>query len=189
MLCVTPYESFIDNIGCDGSGVHCGRRNLITPMRKENDTREILLPDIVEITEDSEAAYADAFCWTLPEIKLNCYNRILFQWNLLLQKRRSIIEYFLEQDIGCIAIWGRGNLCKLILNELKDKIVVKYIIESKAVSRQYEGISVISPDYVTDDVQIIVVIPIYDMERIKKRINSNYKNKLIGIDNILQYFQ
>lgn len=185
MLCVTPYKSFIDNIGCDGSGVHCGKKNLNTPMQKAITSREIKLPDTIELPENCELAYADRFCWIPPEVKLNCYNDILLQWNMLLQKGRSIVKYFLDRDFRCIAIWGRGNLCHLVLNELENKVAVKCIIESKVSSKQYEGIPVISPDCVTSEVQVIVVIPIYDMERIKKRINNNYKSKLVGIDEIL----
>lgn len=185
-LCVTPYESFIDNIGCDGSGVHCGKKNLDTPMHKATALKEIKLPDLVELPENCEAVYADEFCWVLPETKLSCYNGILLQWNMLLQRGGSIAGYFSERGLKRIAIWGKGNLCRLVLNELENKVTVQYIIESKVSGRHYEEIPVISPACVTDEIQAIVVIPIYDMERIKRRINDVYASKLIGIDEILQ---
>lgn len=186
MLCVAPYESFIDNIGCDGSGIHCGKKVLNTSMQRANASRKIKLPDIVEVPENCEVAYADRFYWVSPEIKLSCYNNILLQWNILLQKERRIVDYFIERDFNCIAIWGKGNLCKLVLNELRNKVTVKCIIESKVSGGQYKGMPVINPDCVPSEIEAIVVIPIYDMERIKKRKNNNYKNKLIGIDEILQ---
>lgn len=186
-FCLTPYYSLIDNIGCDGSGVHCGKADINTPTRAWDNMDEIILPESVELPRNCEAVFANEFRWVLPEIKLNCYNQLLYQWNILLQKGVSITEYFTEKDIHCIAIWGRGDLCKLLLNEIKDKIKVKCIIESKGDNGYYENIPVVSPPDITDEVQEIVVIPIYDLHRIQDRIDDRRKSRLIGIDKILKY--
>lgn len=186
-LCLTPYYSLIDNIGCDGSGVHCGKADMNTPIRAWDNMDEIILPESVEIPKNCEAVFANEFRWVSPEIKLNCYNQLLYQWNILLQRGVNIMEYFMEKDISSIAIWGRGNLCKLLLNEIKDKIEVKYIIESKGGSGYYENIPVVSSFDVTDEVQEIVVIPVYDIHRIQGIIDDRRKSRLVGIDKILKY--
>lgn len=186
-LCLTPYYSFINNIGFDGSGVHCGVGNISTPTRAEDNMAEIVLPESVELPKNCEAVFANEFRWVSSEIKLSCYNQLLYQWNILFQKGISIMEYFTQKEINCIAIWGRGNLCKLLLNEIRDKINVKYIIESKRVSGYYENIPVIGPYDITDAVQEIVIIPVYDMHRIQRIIDERRESRLVGIDKILKY--
>ncbi len=185
-FCPTPYFSLIDNIGCDGTGVHCGNVDMTTRMRKWDDTKKIALPDKIEFPANYETAFLEWFKWTSQNVKLNCYNRILCQWNNILHKNISIAEYFTKRNIINIAIWGRGDLCKLLLHELHKKIQVNYIIESKPMSSQYESFSVIKPCEVPDIVQVIVVIPIYDMANIQKIMKKDSKAILIGIDEILK---
>lgn len=186
-FCLTPYYSLIDNIGFDGSGVHCGKADINTPIRKWNNTNEITLPESIELPPNCEKVFADEFRWVLPEIKLKWYNQMLYQWNTLLQKEVRIIDYFIERDIKCIAIWGRGNLCKLLLNEIKGQIEIKYIIESKdGADEYYENIPVVSSFVEIDEVQGIVVIPAYDMNMIQERLGASKKRTLIGIDTVLK---
>lgn len=185
--CLTPYYSLIDNIGCDGSGVHCGKADINTPMRAWDNMDEIVLPESVKPPRNCETAFVKEFRWVLPEVKLSCYNQLLYQWNILLQKGISIMDYFTDRDINCIAIWGRGDICKLLLNEISGKIEVKYIIESKKQSEYYENIPVVSSPDIIDEVQKTVIIPIYDMERIQVGLDAGRKNKMIGIDKILKY--
>lgn len=185
-LCVTPYDSFIDNIGCDGSGVHCGNAGVTTPIRKWDNSGEIVLPEKLEIPKNCEAVFSNEFRWTIPEKKLKCYNKILYQWNALLQKGVSVMDYFAKQDVKCIAIWGRGDLCKLLLNELENKIRVKCIIDSKKANGYYENIPVVSPDDISDEIQIVVVIPVYDMLMIQEGVDDIAKRKMVGIDRILE---
>lgn len=184
-LCPTPYYSLIDNIGFDGTGVHCGKVETLTRTREWTDTREIILPDKVEFPENYEIAYADQFRWVSPQVRLNCYNKMLLQWNTLLRNGINIVEYFEKRNIKHIAIWGRGDLCNALICELKDKVEIKYIVESKPKSKQYENIPVISANGITDEIQAVVVIPVYDMNSIQKRISN--RNILIGLDKILEY--
>lgn len=185
--CITPYFSLIDNIGCDGSGVHCGKADINTPTRKWDNMSEIILPETIEIPTNCEIAFADEFRWVLPETKLKWYNQLLYEWNKLLQKGGRIIDYFIERDIQCVAIWGRGDLCKLLLNDIREDIEVKYIIESKEGDYDYyEGIPVVSSLNVMDEVQVIVVIPAYDINMIQKRIAVSGKSRLIGIDRLIK---
>ena len=69
---------------------------------------------------------------------------------------------------------------------MQDKITVKYIIESRTANGWYEGIPVINHTGITDDIQLIVIIPVYDMERIQKGLDESLKKRLIGIDRILE---
>lgn len=187
MLCLTPYYSLIDNIGFDGSGVHCGQADINTPIREWDNMNEIILPESVNIPNNCETVFANEFRWVLPETKLKCYNQLLYQWIELFQKGINIIDYFMEQNIECIAVWGRGDLCKLLLNQIRDKIKIKYIIDSRGDHGFYENIPVVSALDINDEVQEIVVIPVYDMQRIQESVDDCRKSRLTGIDKILKY--
>lgn len=55
-LCINPYISLINNIGCDGSGIHCGVSEKFEVLLDESEGREYRLPtDYVEIQENERA--------------------------------------------------------------------------------------------------------------------------------------
>lgn len=185
-FCPTPYDSLIENVGFDGTGVHCGSMDIDTRMREWNDRRTIALPDKVEFPENYEIAFSEWFHWTPWGMKLACYNKILLQWNNLLRREIAISEYFIKRNIDSIAVWGRGELCKSLLFELKEWVQINYIIETNPINGQYENISVIRPDEIPDKIQVIVVIPTYDMRRIQSKVKKDNGVVLIGIDEILK---
>lgn len=182
-FCPTPYQSLIHNIGHDGTGVHCGDSELVDNVRKWNCLDKISLPDIVEYPVNYKDVFSDRFRWVSPEIRQICYNNILYQWNLLLQKRRSIKEYFINRKVETIAIWGKGQLCQLLLNEIRNQVHVVCIVESCPVTTSYEGLPIIEPDRISVEVQAVVIIPTYDKEAICRKIKNNWH--MIGIDEIL----
>lgn len=55
-ICINPYLSLIDNIGCDGTGVNCRVSN---SFKTQTDTtvREFSLPDQVRFTKKTERAF------------------------------------------------------------------------------------------------------------------------------------
>lgn len=181
--CPTPFQSLINNIGHDGSGVHCGKMEMLEKIRDWDDMKEIVLPDKVEYPSNYRKVFTDKFRWMSPEIRLKCYNHILYQWNRALQCGCSVKDYLRERDIQTIAIWGRGNICKLLLQELKDSITVENIIESCPIVTEYENIPVIAPDKISQNVQIVIVIPSFDLKRIKNLIKG--EQNLIGLDELL----
>ncbi len=183
-LCPTPYYSLIDNIGFDGTGVHSGNTAIDILKRERTDMKALTFPDVVEFPVDYASVYTDWFKWTSLEVKLNCYNKMLIQWNTLLQNGIGIVDYFKQHDMKSLAIWGRGNLCKALIKEIGNIIEVKHIIESKPINKQFENISVISPDEVTCEVDVIVVIPVYDMARIRQKVVKEIT--LIGLDELLE---
>ena len=182
-FCPTPYRSLIKNIGNDGTGVHCGNVELLTNTRDWDDLSEIVLPDTIEYPPNCEEVFADRFRWTSPETRLRCYNRILHKWNMLLQKKESIKNYFKERKIHTIAIWGKGDICKLILQELSGEIKISQIIESQPITSEYLGIPIVGTQEITDEIECIVVIPTFDMDGIKKKVSA--ERLIIGIDEIL----
>lgn len=182
-FCPTPYESLIINIGFDGSGVHCGTGKLNIRTRAKDNLSELKLPEHIAFPKNYETTFRDVFHYTLPEVKLRVYNQILFKWLKLRQEGKCIGDHLQREYIQNVSIWGKGDICKLLISELKGEINICSIIESQPNTKSYQGIKVISAEEIPDEVQLIIVIPIYDYDLVSQKING--KIKLRGIDKIL----
>lgn len=68
-------------------------------MRPFNDQKEISLPDVIEFLVDYEEAYSDFFRGTSREVRLECYNQILFKWIEWIKRGHSISATLKERDI------------------------------------------------------------------------------------------
>lgn len=187
-FCPTPYESLITNIGFDGSGVHCGTGEIKTRVRVKDNLSELILPETVEFPKNYKKAFQDVFHYTLPEVRLNIYNQILLKWIELSQKGIRIKDYFKEHDINQISIWGRGNICNLLISELKETVHICSIIESTPTVDSYENIDVVSLEEVSEEVELIIVIPVYDYERIKRQAMRR-EYEVIGIDELVDVME
>ena len=184
--CLNPYESLVENIGFDGTGVHCGSGKLHTRLRPKNNMKDFTLPDKVEFPSGYERSYRDYFVWTSAEKKLSCYNNILLKWLSLRQEGKQIADYFTQHKIEKIAVWGRGSLCERLLRELKGKTEIVAIVESKTSGEPFCGIPAVELSSLPQKVQMIVVIPAYDFEKITKRAQEESQCKLIALDRLLE---
>lgn len=181
--CLSPYESLLTNIGYDNSGVHSKNRKIHITCRAEDDLEEHRLPDDVEIRKDCEAVFKDLLTPVLIVDRLKAYQKVLLSW--IEQKRDWKKE--LQAVIGRneIGIWGKGEICRVLLNELGTGIKVRCIIESEPTTEGYMGIPVVSPCDIPPEIQQIIVIPYYDMPRITGKLKQLGNNiNLIGIDQI-----
>lgn len=183
-FCPTPYESLIRNIGFDGSGVHCGVGKIKTRVREKDNLSELILPETVEFPKGYKNAFRDVFHYTLPEVRLKAYNQILLKWVELGQKGISVKNYFDKHDIRNISIWGKGNICKLLISELQETVNICSIIESNPQVSSYENIKVVEAEDISDEVELVIVIPVYDVERIREKV-MHKKYEVIGMDELL----
>lgn len=186
---LVPYRSLIDNIGYDGSGVHCGTNKPVTEYCPADDMSDYVLPDRIEITEECAQAYKKYFAFRMsaPRAAVSkYYNEILAKWVMLGQENKKIVDRLLERGISRVAIWGKGRICDLLLRELAGKVSVRYIIESKPKTSEYQGIEVTSVEKIADDVPAIIVIPSYDMDKIKEKVvESGITAAVIGLDELV----
>lgn len=186
--CLCPYDSFVENIGFDGSGVHCAAEGLKQRLREKDNLQEISLPDNVGFEEESKSDYADFFSWTSKEVKLSCYNNILVKWVRLLEEGISIADNLLKRGIYKVSIWGRGKLCDLLLIELEHKVEILSIIESRPNTESYRNIPIVSTSEIPKETQLVIIIPTYDMDRIIKKGINTINCKVIGLDQLIKEF-
>lgn len=59
-ICINPYLSLIDNIGCDGTGVNCGATDSFKTQLDVMD-REFVLPDSMIFKKSIKMAFAECF--------------------------------------------------------------------------------------------------------------------------------
>jgi len=181
-FCLAPYQSLIENIGFDGSGVHCGIRKEEQNLRKWDDFHDMILPDVVEFPGGYETNFSEYFSWVSPETKLSCYNNIMANWLQLMRENVCISEELVKKGIYNVSIWGKGKLCNILLQELKGKVKVLSIIESHPSSDEYQGIRIVDEANIPEETQMIIVIPVYDLKKIVRKTDSLWQYKIVGID-------
>lgn len=188
--CLTPYKSLIRNIGLDGSGTHSGDIDFVTNYRDFQDMREISFPDKVEFPVDYRDAYSDCFHWIPMEEKNDLYKKVLIDWVVGLDNNKSISELLRNDNIYRISIWGSGELARLLINEIKQDITIVEIIKSSNYNREKEFCGIKICDYSRSEIDTyidaIIVIPFFDLERIKKNIRNKKIKRVIGLDEIIR---
>ena len=184
--CLSPYKSLLTNIGLDGTGVHCGR-NGIDQYVYNDDKIAFQLPDKVELPPNCEQTFADFFSWTPPEKRMSLYNDFLVKWvDCVTNCHFKLADRFLKRGIEKCSIWGKGNICDLVLKELKGRVDVLSIIESHPAEKEYKQIPIVGVNNIPEESQIIIVIPIHDFQKIKRMVRKVTRCETISLEEILE---
>lgn len=183
--CLLPYESLIKNIGFDGTGVHSGTYEVNIDYRSADSMDDLILPDEVRFSDECKEAYRELLTVTPRIERYRCYQNILISW-LEMKQRGGSLKNIGEDKNKAIAVWGKGRMCDLLIQELEGRDErVEYIIESNQSVKQYHGIPVILIDELPESVKTIVVIPVYDMEKIREKVKTSGKKvNIVGIDEL-----
>lgn len=184
-FCLAPYQSLIENIGFDGTGVHCGADKIQQKLRRWDDCQDMILPEAVEFPVGYRMSFSRHFAWVSPELKLSCYNKILTEWIQLMQQKISMREVLIKNNITKVSVWGKGRICDLLLQEFHDGIDVISIIESSPSMDEYNGIKVVDVTGISNETQVVIIIPIYDMEKILAITKDAVTCRMLGIDGLL----
>lgn len=105
-ICINPYRSLINNIGMDGTGVHCGITQRFHVAISNGSCKEFLLPEKPDILDTTEKAFADLY---------GSYTAI--------HKEDGQLENVL--------IYGLGNFFKTNEKELNEMYNIKAFIDTK----------------------------------------------------------
>ena len=185
--CMSPYESFVNNIGFDGTGVHCGIAENRLKLRPYEKRSEIRLPDKIEWVKDYKKAFVVYHPWTSPLVKNEYYKNVALDLLDLQKKQRSITIQLKKLDVHTIIIWGKGRLCDYIIGELENKITIEAIVETDPHEKGYKGIPIISWKDIPSGTSLIILIPGYDIEKVQNMIeNVELQKKIIPIDQLVK---
>ncbi len=118
-------------------------------------------------------------------VKFKAYYNILNQWLFLKQKGKNLHEYFNINNYKTIGIYGMGELGTRLYEELKDSnIVIKYVAD-KSSSINMPDVNIIDVKDMTDDVDVIVVTPIFAMDDIRIMLEKRLNCPIISLEDIV----
>lgn len=113
-------------------------------------------------------------------------NLLFSQWILNQQNQKNIASYLKKNDFVNVAIYGMGDVGKVLLSELqKNEIDVSYIID-RNVGEIFLEIPVITPEDYLDDVDAIIVTPFMQFLAIKEILQKKVSCPIISIADIVR---
>lgn len=112
-------------------------------------------------------------------------NKMLEKWILNIQTGKPVINYFRENNLSKIGIYGLGCIANLLCEELKNtEIEIKYVFDRNADRLLYD-LKLISEYEGLEDVDAIVVIPAGQYCEIKESLEKKVSCPIIYIGDIL----
>lgn len=148
--CVAPYSSLIQNIGCDGSGVHCGTTDKFR-VDLENDSKgKYNLPDNIFILDDIKRAFA------------------------VLYGSQTGVNVDVEKTH--ILIYGLGNYFAQNEKYLNDNFYIEAFVDM-AKSGYYAGKRIIKPkdiEMYCDNKIVIMIQNVQECLKVAKMLRNNY---------------
>ena len=185
--CMSPYESLIDNIGHDGTGVHCGVGDSQLKLRPRDKLSDIVLPDRIEMVEDYEKTFSNYYPWVSKEVKNGYYKEVTLDLLELQKDKNSLGGWLKDSGIHNVMIWGRGRLCDYLIEEIGSMVSIDAIVETVPVSNTYKNLPVIGWQEIPDDILLVILIPGYDIGRITKMIGDRkLGDKIVPVDRLVR---
>lgn len=116
------------------------------------------------------------------EQKRTAYTDLLYNWVKKYQGGGK--ERFSELHDRTVAIWGKGRFCSLLMKELQEMNVrIECIIETQPIDEVFENRPIVEIGSLPEKVDLIIVIPYYDMREIREKIYRYYPQMdVMGID-------
>lgn len=118
--------------------------------------------------------------------KYQSYFELFSSWMILRNKGRKLSEYFEDNKFKDIAIYGLGKLGICLYEELKSSnINVKYAIDTDAAHFSYMDLKVVSPQNSLEMVDVIVVTPFSEYEKIVDDLRKKISYKVVSLADIV----
>ncbi len=184
--CLSPYKQLVQNIGFDGSGVHGSVLHARDITVEEELKESFSFPEKVESTKECEEEFRFHFAGKQGEEKLKLYQALLIRWLQMKQQGKRI--HVPDSWKDGIAVWGKGPIFDILMNEIHEQISVICIVESRPSASEYSGIPIISMDELPDEVKAIIVIPFFDIDIIRIKVQKMRPDiQVFGIDECLKH--
>lgn len=120
----------------------------------------------------------------MSEKHLSLY-MITNDWLRLKQDGKDMATYFKRKDYKKIAIYGMHYMGMSLLNELKNSgIEVAYGIDRNA-GHIFADCKVITPDEEFEDVDAIVVTPVFYFESIEEELSQKVSYPIVSLEEVL----
>lgn len=122
--------------------------------------------------------------------RYRAYYALTNQWVTNKNEGKKLEDYFKENNINSIAIYGMGTLCELLYGEIKNSdIKTAYFIDRNAEEIFYgeDGVPVINIDGMSDmeDVDAIIVTPVFDYDSISEDLTDVTDIDIISLEEVV----
>lgn len=117
--------------------------------------------------------------------KFRGYYDLLNKWLKLGHQKVSLDQWFEEERIQSVAIYGLGEIGYRLVEELQDSnVTVKYGIDKNSVSG-YDNLEIRTLDEKIDEVDAIIVTPIFAFNEIAQKIEEKYAGRIVSMEDII----
>lgn len=107
------------------------------------------------------------------------------EWVKVKQEGKNLASYFEKNGYKKIAVYGMSYAGETLVNELKgSSIEVKYGIDKNA-GRLYAEMDIVTPDEPLEDVDAVVVTPVFFFEEIEEALSAKLDCPIISLEDIL----
>jgi len=111
--------------------------------------------------------------------------KCLSKWMENLESGLHIADYLSEKKISVVAIYGYGMLGKHLLRQLENSTVtVAYLID-RYYNIGNSGLKVMNPEDDLEEVDAVIITPIWDYEVIAKRVGRKIKADVFSLEAII----
>lgn len=131
--------------------------------------------------------------WKYDEVEdllfQNKKNRMLYrymnQWLALRQRNVKLSSFFVDRKLYTIAIYGFHYMGQRLYDELKNSpVTVAYVVDKK-VNMVTPGLPVVQSMAKLEDVDAIIVTPIFDFFEIRDDLAKKIECRIISIEEVL----
>lgn len=113
------------------------------------------------------------------------YFQLLNYWLKQKNEGKSLEEYFIKNHYKDIAIYGIGEIGNRLYEELKGSdINIKYVIDKKT-DGLVTDLKVCDPDEKLEEVDVIVITPIFDYNRVEEKLMNKVDCDIISIEDVV----
>lgn len=116
------------------------------------------------------------------------YFQLTNHWLMLKNSGKSLEKFFADKGVRTIAIYGMGELGHRLAEELENgtSIEIKYAIDRKeeAAISDYEVVSI---DSELQEVDMIVVTPLFDYYAIEERLHEVCDYEIVSLEEVIDY--
>lgn len=107
------------------------------------------------------------------------------QWVQVKQEGKDLADYFEKNGYKSIAIYGMSYAGERLVHELSgSNIAVKYGIDKNAAGL-FSDIDIVTPEARLEDVDAVVVTPIFFMDTIEEMLSRKVSCPIISLEDIL----
>lgn len=125
-----------------------------------------------------------------PTKKFELGFRVLSKWLAIKQKNKSLEEFFLDNNISKIGIYGYGKLGERLFEELKGTSVeVVYILDKVLAGKCVENIAIcnIETEFKWFDADVIVVTPVQEYWSILQKLSQKTTIPILSLEDVVNY--